>query len=866
MAQQHGRKRTGSGGKATVGKVGASTGANRPAGKTGGYSSRPSSGTGSKQPKTHNSYGKVTRGNSVERGVLTTLLGLGESSSSSSSTTSAAGTGSIFSLSGIFSLLKQNKTARIIAIILVVLLVFYMMNGGQCAGMSCSDLGSLSGLSGISDLSGLSSLTSSIGVAGEAATEQEADLSVSNNARDRYVSFPESNATVTLMVYMCGTDLESQYGMATSDLQEMIKADISDNVNIIVETGGTQKWNNKTVSSSTNQIYKVTSNGMQLLTELGKKSMVEPSTLSEFIGYCAANYTADRYGLIFWDHGGGSVSGYGYDQLFPNGSMTLDEINTALANGGVKFDFIGFDACLMATLETALVAEQYADYLIASEETEPGVGWYYTEWLNVLSADTSISTVELGKSIIDSFVEECARRSPRDKTTLSIIDLAEVAGNVPESFRAFAQSTSELISNNEYQQISNARSATREFASDINQVDLIDLATRIGTDESKAFASTLKNCVKYNRTSTNITNANGISIYFPYGSTSTMSSALNTYDKIGLDDTYSECIKEFASVTAGGQIANGGGASLMGSLFETFLGGSTTSSSSGSLLDVISLLGGSTTSSSGSNTELLGTMLNLFLSSTGSKDLTGIDVGQDEDWFNADRVMQYSDYISANYLDPDRIIITENAEGQSVVSLTEAEWELVQSIELNVFYDDGAGYIDLGMDSIFERDETTGDLYIDYDGQWVALNGQVVSYYMLSEQWSENGENYFITGYVPAMLNGQQVEIIVTFDSQLDSGKVAGYRPVYDDPTAPVAKTVNEFVDGDVIEPICDYYSYDQSYQDNYYFGDAIVVDGTLEVTDVQLDLTSGGSILYSYCLTDIYGNQMWTAQSEYVG
>ncbi len=844
MAQMHGRKRTGSGGKAGVGKTGR-VGSSRPAGKTGGYSARPS-----KPPRPHNSYGKVTHGNTVERGVLTTLLGLGESNSSNSA---PGGTGSIFSLTGIFSLLKQNKIARIIAIVLLILVVYWFISGGNCGDMSLMD--SMSGTSGITESLGIASA--------ETSDDHSADLSVSNNARSKYTSYPSSNAEFTIMVYMCGTDLESQYGMATSDLQEMIAAKFGSNVNLIVETGGTKAWKNSTVSSKNNQIYQVVPGGLKLLENLDKKSMVEPETLSDFIGYCAENYPADRYGLIFWDHGGGSVSGYGYDQHF-SGSMTLDEIDKALKNGGIKFDFIGFDACLMATLETALVCERYADYLIASEETEPGVGWYYTNWLTALSEDSSMSTVELGKNIIDDFVETCAKRTPRDKTTLSIIDLAEVAGTVPESFNAFAQSTSELISNNEYKQISDARSATREFASNINQVDLIDLSNRIGTAESKAFAKTLANCVKYNRTSSNITNANGISIFFPYGSTNTMSSALSTYDKIGLDDTYGECIKDFASVTAGGQIANGGGADLLGSLLGSITGGSSTQSSgAGSLLDLVGLLGGTQTSS-GSNADLLGTMLNLFLSSNKSRELTGIDVGQDEDWFNADRVMQYQDYIADNYLDPDRIVITENEYGVPVVSLTEKEWDLVQSIELNVFYDDGEGFLDLGMDSIFERDESTGDLYIDYDGQWVTLNGQIASYYMLSEQWDAEGEDYFITGYIPAMLNDQQVEIIVVFDSKIDGGKVAGYRPVYDDVAAPVAKTVNEFQPGDRIDLICDFYTYDQQFEDSYYIGEPIIVDSALEVSDMELEL-NGGRVLYSYCLTDIYGNQMWTEQTEFI-
>jgi len=75
----------------------------------------------------------------------------------------------------------------------------------------------------------------------------------------------------TVMIYMCGTDLESKWGMATADLKEMLNAEISDKVNIIVETGGTLKWQNNTVDSSTNQRFKVTNDGLKLLEgNLGK--------------------------------------------------------------------------------------------------------------------------------------------------------------------------------------------------------------------------------------------------------------------------------------------------------------------------------------------------------------------------------------------------------------------------------------------------------------------------------------------------------------------------------------------------------------------------------------------------------------------
>ena len=185
------------------------------------------------------------------------------------------------------------------------------------------------------------------------------ETNVSGKARSRYTSLRGNGAdTVTVMVYMCGTDLESKSGAASADLQEILYGEISEKVNIILETGGTADWQNSVINSKTNQRYRLTNKGLQRLEDnLGKRSMVDPKTLSDFIQYSKANYPADRYMLVLWDHGGGSLTGFGYDELFKNDSMTLDEIGTALKDGGCSFDMIGFDACLMGTLETAIVLE-----------------------------------------------------------------------------------------------------------------------------------------------------------------------------------------------------------------------------------------------------------------------------------------------------------------------------------------------------------------------------------------------------------------------------------------------------------------------------------------------------------------------------
>jgi len=658
---------------------------------------------------------------------------------------------------------------------------------------------------------------------------------VSNLARDKRTRIlGNGNDTFTIMVYMCGSDLESQSSMATSDLQEMLNADISDNVNIIVETGGASKWNNDVISNKSNQRYQVTSKGLvRLEGNLGKKNMTDPDTLSDFIRYCKSNFPANRYALIMWDHGAGSAGGFGYDELFPGSSMSLGEMNRALDDADCEFDFIGFDACLMATFETSIMMERYSDYLIASEETEPGIGWYYTRWITELSKDTSVPTIQIGKKIIDDFISVCADYNARDKTTLSIIDLAELAGTAPEPFKAFVESAAELIDKQEYQSVAEARSNSREFGGTarLDQVDLIHLAQNIGSKESLDLVSVLNDAVKYNRTSPYISNANGLSIYFPYNSLSKVGSVVSTYNEIGMDEEYTSFIKSFASFEAGGQVVSNDQDSPFPSLLGQLTGGT----------------GGA---------DLVSTLLGQFIGGGDFSSITGL-VQQGADWLDTDKMQKSVSYYEKYYLDAGRLALTPKNSGY-VLSLSDEEWDLVETLNLNVFLDDGEGYIDLGLDNVYEFDPE-GDLIVDYDGTWLAVNGQVVSYYFISEYDTQAG--HVINGRILAMLNGRQVDLMVVFDDDNPYGLIIGARVVYKDETQTVSKGLLEIKDGDTIEFLCDYYSYDEEYQASYYLGDPLIVSGPLALSNVPV---GDAPCMVTYRLTDIYNNTFWTPALEY--
>ena len=670
--------------------------------------------------------------------------------------------------------------------------------------------------------------------------DQEADTTVVTGAREKYTVIKGNNRdTMTILVYMCGADLESQNGMATSDLKEMLNAGISDNINLIVYTGGARRWKNNVVSSNANQIYQIRDGSLTRLVENGgNASMTRPETLASFIKFGKENFPANRMCLIFWDHGGGSVSGYGYDERYGQGqTMTLAGINEALKAGGVKFDFIGFDTCLMGTVENGLMLDQYADYMIASEESEPGVGWYYTNWLNRIGKNSSMSTVQIGKTIVDDFVEVCDRQCRGQATTLSVVDLAELSATVPTELKDFSIDTNNLIQNKEYKKVSAARARTREFAqhAKIDQIDLIHFAKNMGTKEGRELADALQGAIKYNRTGGGISNAYGLSIYFPYKKAGKVSQAVSTYKAIGMDDEYARCIQEFASLEVSGQLSSGstpqsyGSSNAISGLMESLMGGGGSYGSIGSGYSsggLESLLGGYFGGGSSGST---GSILDL---------LTGRSM-------TAERA---AEYIEENHFDPRCL---QWRDGR--ISFTDEDWNNLLSIRKNMFFDDGEGFINMGFDTFVSLEGH--DLLYEFDGTWLSIDKQPVAYYLIGSV--EQDECYAEVGYVPAIVNDIRANLIIVFDQENPYGYIAGAMPVYmNGETDTQAKNLAGIGKGDRIQFVCDYYDYQGNYKESYRLGNPIVLGDETEIANTAVET---GKCRLTYCLTDIYQQQYWT-------
>ncbi len=643
------------------------------------------------------------------------------------------------------------------------------------------------------------------------------DLSVAEGIRAKRTKIiGNGNDTITIMVYMCGADLESQYGMAVNDLVEMTKARPSDKVNVIVFTGGSTRWNTDVISSRYNMIIKISGNGQisYLQENAGTGTMLDADNLSSFIEYCADNFPANRYGMIFWDHGGGSICGYGYDEKYPNvNPMTLADIDRALTDADVTFDFVGFDACLMATTETAMMLAEHADYLIASEESEPGIGWYYTDWLSKLASNTSMPTIEIGRNIADDFVYHCQVETKGQPATLSVVDLAEIQDIIPGKLSSYSLATENLISS-DYNTVASARRGSREFAADtgIDMVDIIDMASQLNTPEALDLTRSLMSAIKYNNTTSDMSNAYGLSIYFPYRTPNYVSLALQVYDQIDMDKDYANCVRSFATYTSAGQTSSGGGYSA----YNSFNGYDTSGYANMT------------------SEEFLYTLLESFVDS----------YYDSYSWYDRSKNAEIAKYLSKNHFDGD----LNWKDGK--ITLSKEQWDLIDTLRLNVFIDDGTGYIELGKDAIYTIDN--GSLLEPYEKTWIAAsvdeeNWQLVPYYHLYQTEYDDDEITYM-GRIPVIYNGDYANLITLLSDE--EFTVIGVLMDYREEVDVVAKTLIELREGDEIEFVCDFYDYDGNFSDSHIFGDKVVIVDDLYLGDVKLD---DYKTLSSFEFKDIY-------------
>lgn len=350
--------------------------------------------------------------------------------------------------------------------------------------------------------------------------------------------------------YLCGSDLETDAGLATEELFEMVLSELPENVRVVIETGGAEQWHNDIIDPDKLQRYVYDSEGLHLVEELPSANMGEAETLSDFLSFASERFPAEKTAVVFWDHGGGSVAGASFDELYEDDSLTLDEFEAAFSTVWVPseeeppVELICFDMCLMATIDVANTFSGFGRYLVASQEMELDSGWDYTEILDAVSADPQISGLELGKVICDSYYSACELLGTEDTATLSVTDLTKIPALI-EAYDAMGDEA--LIQASEDESFISAfgriAADTENYGGNnreegyTNMADLGHLA-RGSADllpSAQRVLSVLSDCVQYKVSGKYRSEATGLSCYYTYGPNY---GELQTYNEIGAGTSF----------------------------------------------------------------------------------------------------------------------------------------------------------------------------------------------------------------------------------------------------------------------------------------------------------------------------------------
>ena len=328
----------------------------------------------------------------------------------------------------------------------------------------------------------------------------------------------EPGRKLTLMVYLCGSNLESEYGSASADLREMMAAQADpQKVSVLVMAGGSSFWRTGFDSRQTSILEIGKMNSRQVWSGEAQ-DMGDPETLAGFLRFGTERYPAEDYALILWNHGGGPLGGVCWDELFSMDSMTLSELTEALGEANLprKLSWIGFDACLMGSAEVASAVSPYAEYMIASQETEPAKGWNYA-FLNGLAEDGN--GAETGRRIVDACFAEA---ETDDVMTLSCIDLSGMEA-LRQALDPFFAGWAERLTPESFPEIADLRFSALSFGEalrgleeqDYDLVDLRDLVSRLSRDGSgEEVLQALDSAVVCSRATQE--GASGLTVYHPF--------------------------------------------------------------------------------------------------------------------------------------------------------------------------------------------------------------------------------------------------------------------------------------------------------------------------------------------------------------
>lgn len=624
----------------------------------------------------------------------------------------------------------------------------------------------------------------------------------------------------TVFVYMCGSDLETDQGSATDDMLEMQEATADcPNLRFVVEADGAEEWWNDLCEGGKKQRLLISDGGCDVVYSGDSTDMGDPGTLVSFLSWGLEEYGSQYAVLDLWNHGGGSISGVCFDEQYEDDSLSLKEIDTALArvfeSKGRTFEIIGCDACLMATVELANILVPYADYMIASQDLESGYGWDYGSFADALKAGAE-NGGEVGGYICDGYYDSCVLSGEEDEATLSVIKLSALDSFLTE-FNLYCSDIYDGICVDEgLTGVIKAAKSSLNFGGNnrsegyTNMVDLKDFISNTSdySDRSEKVARLLEDCVVCAVNGANSYYAGGLSVYYP----------LSVQGSGELDDFRNICVSPY------------------------YIG----------IVDICAYGSETMGSIDGYDTDLwLGENAGFWT----DEELDGSDF---QYWEYGEDYGLNSD--SGNTALSYEIEPNIDGEGSYNFKLTEGSLFDLDTVYCNIMMsywdeEDNCEYmLDLGTDDYVDMDWDTGECRDLFDGFWFALpDGQPICTFLVESVYGDEMYNIYTA---PIYLNGEYTNLRIKQSYGYDTvTEVLGVWDGIDD-SGSAARDFYQLQAGDVIMPC--YYAYNADtleYAFDYY-GFEYVCDGVLQI---DYDYLYDGDYYYSFEIYDYYGNSLYT-------
>jgi hypothetical protein len=254
--------------------------------------------------------------------------------------------------------------------------------------------------------------------------------------------------------------------------------------------------------------------------EIAKTDMGDYKHLVEFATWAKTNYPAKRYMLVVWNHGAGWIKsrglgdkGISYDDQTGH-HITTPQLGTALKAIG-KVDVYGSDACLMQMPEVDYEIKDYADYIVGSEETEPGDGYTYNLLLGPLVDKPAMGGEELGKLAVNAYADHYGTQDH----TQSLVKSAALPGFIP----LVNDFVTAAIAAGEKDLVKAAQSGAQYYAYPENKdmshfLSLYMASTKNAAVKEKAQALQdylLNTLILHNRVNSTYADSKGLAVYMP---------------------------------------------------------------------------------------------------------------------------------------------------------------------------------------------------------------------------------------------------------------------------------------------------------------------------------------------------------------